>query len=112
LQVTPILVKTGEEATVTVDVMNTGTIPGETDVNLVIDGTVADSKGVSLDEGEQTNVTFSVSQEEAGSYEIQVGSSTAILEVEKSSIPAPGIIASVMVVLAVALLIRRNERKN
>ncbi len=112
LQVTPLLVKTGEEATVTVDVMNTGTAAGDTDVKLLINGTVADSKSVSLDEGEETSVTFSASQEEAGTYEIQVGSSTTILEVEKSSIPAPGIIASVMAVLAVALLIRRNERKD
>ncbi|WYM92220.1 S-layer protein domain-containing protein [Methanolobus sp. ZRKC4] len=112
LQVTPLLVKTGEEATVTVDVMNTGTTAGDTDVNLLINGTVADSKSISLDKGEETSVTFSVSQEEAGTYEIQVGSSTTILEVEKSSIPAPGIIASVMAMLGVALLIRRNERKN
>lgn len=112
LQVTPLLVKTGEEATVTVDVMNTGTAAGDTDVNMLINGTVADSKNVTLDEGEETNVTFNVSQEEAGTYEIQIGSSTAILEVEKSSIPALGIIASVMAMLAVAMLIRRNERKN
>ncbi len=112
LQVTPILVKTGEEVTVTVDVMNTGTAAGETDVNLVINGTIADSQSVSLDTGEETTLTFTVSQEEAGTYEAQVGDSTAIFEVEKGLLPAPGIVASIMVVLAVALLVRRNERKD
>ncbi|WP_292466451.1 S-layer protein domain-containing protein [Methanolobus sp.] len=111
LQVTPILVKTGEEATVTVDVMNSGTVKGNEDVDLLVNGTIVDTQSISLDAGEETTLTFTVSQEEAGTYEIQIGSSTAILEVEKSSIPAPGIIVSMIAVIAIAMLIRRNEKK-
>nr|WP_242492477.1 S-layer protein domain-containing protein [Methanolobus psychrotolerans] len=112
LQVTPLLVKTGEDVTVTVDVMNTGTSAGQTDVQLLINGSVADSKSVLLDAGEETTVTFTVSEDEAGSYEVQISSFTVIFEVEKKFLPAPGIIVSMTAVLAVALLIRMNKRKD
>ncbi|MEZ5336232.1 MAG: S-layer protein domain-containing protein [Methanolobus sp.] len=112
LQVSPILVKTGKEATVTVDVTNTGTAAGEETVELLVNGTVMDSRDVSLKTGEETTLTFTVTEEEAGTYEIKVGSATSSLEVEKSSIPAPGVIVAIMAVFAVAMLIRRNERNN
>ncbi|WP_407356738.1 S-layer protein domain-containing protein [Methanolobus sp. WCC5] len=111
LQVTPLLVRTGEDVTVTVDVMNTGTSAGQTDVQLLINGTVAGSENVSLDAGEETTVTFTISQDEAGSYEVQVGDSTAVFEVETSALPAPGIAVAVIAVMAMALLIRRKEGK-
>jgi uncharacterized membrane protein len=111
LQVTPLLVRTGEDVTVTVDVMNTGTSAGQTDVQLLINGTVAGSENVSLDAGEETTVTFTISQDEAGSYEVQVGDSTAVFEVETSALPAPGIAVAVIAVMTMALLIRRKEGK-
>ncbi len=111
LQVTPLLVNSGEEVTVTVDVMNTGTAAGDTEVEMQINGTVVDSKSVSLDAGEDTTLTFTVSQEEVGTYEVQVGSTTAIFEVESSSIPAPGIIVSIIAMVAVALMISRKDLK-
>jgi hypothetical protein len=111
LQANPILVKTGEEVTVTVDVTNTGTATGDKDVELMINGTTVDSQTVSLDTGESTTLTFTVSEEEAGTYEAQVGSSTASFDVEKSSIPGPGIVVSVMAFIAVAMLIRRKENE-
>lgn len=112
LQVSPILIKTGEDATVTVDVSNTGTASGTEEVSLLVNGTTVDSQEITLDAGEQTNVTFTVTEKEAGTYEIQVGDATASLEVEKSSIPGSGAVVAVMAVLGVALLIRRKERKN
>ncbi|MDG6243815.1 MAG: S-layer protein domain-containing protein [Methanolobus sp.] len=111
LQVTPLLVRTGEDVTVTVDVMNTGTSAGQTDVMLLINGAVAGSENVSLDAGEETTLTFTISQDEAGSYEVQVGDSTAVFVVEKSALPAPGIVVAVIAVMAMALLIRRKERQ-
>jgi S-layer protein (TIGR01567 family) len=111
LQASPILVKTGEDVTVTVDVTNTGTATGDKDVELMINGTTVDSQSVSLDAGESTSLTFTVSEEEAGTYEVQVGSSTASFDVEKSSIPGPGVLVSVMAFIAVAMLIRRKENK-
>ena len=113
LQVSPLLVSTGESVNVTVNVMNTGTASGETDVELLINGTMADSKSVTLDAGEETTVSFTVTQEEAGTYEAQVGDTAATFEVEESSvIPAPGIIAAIMSFLGLALLIRRKQKKN
>jgi hypothetical protein len=111
LQASPILVKTGEDVTVTVDVTNSGTAAGDKDVELLINGTSVDSQSVSLDAGESTSLTFTVSEDEAGTYEAQVGSSTASFEVEKSSIPGPGILVSIMAFVAVAMLVRRKENK-
>lgn len=112
LQASPILVKTGEEVTITVNVANTGTAEGDKDVDLKINGTVVDTQSVTLDAGEETNLAFTVSQEEAGTYEAQVGDATVTFDVEKSSIPGPGIIVSMVALVAVAMLIRRNERKD
>ncbi len=111
LQVSPILVKTGEDVTVTVDVTNTGTAAGDKDVGLMINGTTVSSQSVSLDTGESSTLTFTVSEDEAGTYQVQIGSSTASFTVEKSSIPGPGILVSVLAFIAVAMLIRRKENK-
>ncbi|MBP1910624.1 S-layer protein domain-containing protein [Methanolobus bombayensis] len=111
LQANPILVNTGEEVTVTVDVTNTGTAAGDKDVELMINGTTVDSQIVSLDAGESTTLTFTVSEDEAGTYEAQVGSSTTTFDVEESSIPGPGIVVSVIAFLAIAMLIRRKENE-
>ena len=112
LEISPILVKTGEEVTVTVNVANTGTAEGDKDVKLMINGTTVGTQSVTLDAGEETTLTFTTSMEEAGTYEVQVGDATATLDVEKSSIPAPGIIVSLFAMVAVAMLIRRNEKNN
>ena len=110
LQVTPSVAGSGEDVTVTVSVENTGTEAGDTDAELLVNGTVVSTQSVSLDAGAETTVTFSISEEEAGTYEVQVGDSTASFEVEKST-PGPGILVSVMAFLAVAMLIRRKENK-
>jgi uncharacterized membrane protein len=110
LQVTPSVAGSGEDVTVTVSVENTGTEAGDTDAELLVNGTVVSTQSVSLDAGEESTVTFTISEEEAGTYEVQVGDSTASFEVEKST-PGPGILVSVMAFLAVAMLIRRKENK-
>ncbi|WP_340817803.1 S-layer protein domain-containing protein [Methanolobus sp. WCC4] len=109
LQVSPILVKTGEELTVTVDVANTGTAEGDKDVKLMINGSTVDTQSITLDTGDETTLTFTTSMEEAGTYEAQVGDATASFDVEKSSIPGPGVFVAVIAMMAVAMLIRRNE---
>jgi S-layer protein (TIGR01567 family) len=110
LQVTPLVASSGEDITVTVNVENTGTEAGDTDVELLVNGTTVSTQSVSLNAGEETTVTFTIAEEEAGTYEAQVGSSTATFEVEKST-PGPGIVVSVMAFIAVAMLIRRKENK-
>ncbi|TQD27693.1 S-layer protein [Methanolobus vulcani] len=110
LQVTPLVASSGEDITVTVNVENTGTEAGDADVELLVNGTTVSTQSVSLNAGEETTVTFTIAEEEAGTYEAQVGSSTATFEVEKST-PGPGIVVSVMAFIAVAMLIRRKENK-
>ncbi len=110
LQVTPLLVNTGETVTITVDVQNTGTSAGEIDVDLFINDEVADSRSVSLDAGEQRTVTFTISEEEAGRYDVQIGETTAFFEVEERVIPAPGMLVTLLAAMAVFLFIRIRDR--
>jgi hypothetical protein len=42
---------------------------------------------------------------------MELFSSSASFEVEKSSIPGPGILVSIMAFVAVAMLVRRKENK-
>ncbi|WP_406661182.1 S-layer protein domain-containing protein [Methanolobus sp. ZRKC3] len=111
LQIAPLLVKTGENVTISVDVMNTGTVAGETDVELLTSGEMRDSKTVSLDADEETTVDFSTSEEEAGSYEVQISTLTGSFEVEKKFLPAPGIFVTMLAFVAVTMLVRRFGRK-
>lgn len=110
LQITPLLVKTGENITISADVMNTGNIDDETDVELLINGVMRDSKMVSLAVDEETTVEFSISEEEAGSYEVQVGTLKDNFEVEKKILPAPGIFVTMLAFVVVTMLVRRFKR--
>jgi S-layer protein (TIGR01567 family) len=111
LQVTPLLVKTDETVTISVDIMNIGTIDGETDVELLINGVMKESKTIPLARGEETTVEFSISEKEAGSYEVQVGTLKDNFEVEKKFLPAPGIFVTMLAFVAVTMLVGRFKRK-
>ena len=73
LSVSPSEVSSGEEVTISVEVTNTGEIAGTYEVILQIDDEVEDTQAVTVAPGETETVTFSVSREEAGTYEVEVG---------------------------------------
>ncbi|AKB76395.1 S-layer family duplication domain protein [Methanosarcina lacustris Z-7289] len=87
LVIDPIEVSAGKEATITIDAENTGNAAGNYSLELVVNGSSADSQPLSLDVGENKTVTFKHSEEEPGSYTVEVGGQEATYTVkEKSSI--------------------------
>ncbi|MDG6243816.1 MAG: CARDB domain-containing protein [Methanolobus sp.] len=112
MNITPIVANTGEDVTVRVDVRNINTSRGETEVQLVINGEVADSKPMSLDAGEEKTVTFMISEEEAGTYTIQIGYLLEELVIEDRSVPASGITFTLIMIIAVTLYSRIRRTKS
>ncbi|NTV79259.1 MAG: S-layer protein, partial [Clostridiales bacterium] len=72
LQILPLEVKAGDEATVSVDVANTGTAPGNYTVELKINGTIEGSQVVTLNNGNSTTLKFVHVEEEPGTYNFSV----------------------------------------
>ncbi|MDY0386395.1 MAG: S-layer protein domain-containing protein [Methanolobus sp.] len=86
IMITPLEIKQGKEATISVDVVNTGTDAGDYNVNLKVNDVVVDSQLISLSVGNSTTIEFSHVEEEPGTYEVEIGGITTTYEVfEKSS---------------------------
>jgi hypothetical protein len=62
---------------VTADVFNSGTANGSTMVKLYVNGQEESSKGVAVNGGSNTTVTFSVTRNEPGNYAVYVGGTQA-----------------------------------
>jgi len=73
LSVSPAEVSSGEEVTISVEVTNTGETAGTYQVVLKINGEEEDTQAVTVAPGETETVTFSVSRDEAGTYNVGVG---------------------------------------
>ncbi len=87
LVVEPLEVSAGKDATISVDVGNTGNAAGNKSVELFVNGNVTDSKEISLDMGKNTTVTFEHVEEVPGTYRVEVGGENATYTVkEKSSL--------------------------
>ncbi|AGB50279.1 S-layer-related duplication domain protein [Methanomethylovorans hollandica DSM 15978] len=85
LQISPLEVRAGDEATFSVDVSNTGTAPGNYTVELKINGTVADSQAVTLNNGNSTTLKFVHVEEEPGTYIASVRELNSTYEVLEKS---------------------------
>ncbi len=85
LQISPLEVRAGDEATFSVDVSNTGTAPGNYTVELKINGTVVDSQEVALNNGNSTTLKFAHAKEEPGTYIASVRELNSTYEVLEKS---------------------------
>ncbi len=65
-------VEAGSPVTVTADVTNTGMVPGASLVKVYLNGELAGSKGVTVEAGKTTPVTFTVNPDKAGDYTVTV----------------------------------------
>jgi len=74
-------VSVGETATVSTTVTNSGDVSGNYKAVLLIDGKEADQRDVSVGPGGTEKVTFQVTKDAPGSYELAIGDSTATLSV-------------------------------
>lgn len=87
LVVKPLEVSAGKDATISIDVGNTGNAAGNQSVELLINGNITDSKEISLDVGKNSTVTFEHVEEVPGTYRVEVGGENATYTVkEKSSL--------------------------
>jgi len=70
--ITSTKVSPGEKVDITASVTNKGNSNGTSKVTLYINGQEAESKGISLTSGESTQVYFSVSRNDPGTYSVYV----------------------------------------
>jgi hypothetical protein len=82
LDIKPAEVAVGEKAVVSARVANTGGTAGLYSATLLVDGKKVDSKAINLDPGSTQSVTFSLSKDAAGAYEIAIGERSAVLTVK------------------------------
>jgi S-layer protein (TIGR01567 family) len=85
LQISPLEIRAADEATVSVDVSNTGTAAGNYTVELKINGTMVDSQVVTLDKGNSTTLKFVHVEEEPGTYIVSVQGLSITYEVLEKS---------------------------
>lgn len=83
LVVFPSTVLAGESVSVQVKASNIGEESGEYTLELELDGTIEGAKSVSLDGGDSTTVSFSVSSDEVGSHTVTIRDLSKSYEVEK-----------------------------
>ena len=85
LSVIPAQVNIGVPVTISVLVTNKGGLPGSYTVKLKINGLLADSQTVSLAAGEVRTFTFTSSQDNVGTYSVEVGPLTGTFAVVLST---------------------------
>ncbi len=81
LNVSPEEVEPGETVTVTVEVQNVGEQEGTHELELKVDGIVEETKGVTLDGGESSTVSFTVTKDVGKVYHVAIGGLAASFEV-------------------------------
>lgn len=81
LAIAPERVGIGDNVKITVDITNVGEVEGTYDVELYVDGRLEDSKMVTLSGGETKLVAFTIAEDYAGSYSVEVEGLSGAFEV-------------------------------
>lgn len=79
LKVSPQQVKSGEQATVTAEVANTGGLPGNFSEPLKVNGKTAFTRDITIQPGSSKTITYTITQEKSGKYAIQLDGLSATL---------------------------------
>ncbi len=107
LVITPSEVSVGETVNISIVVNNVGERTESTTVTLGINGVVVDTRSATLDAGESTTVTFTVSEDVADTYTVNVAGLTGSFVV--TALPAPPIVplalGIIIIVLAVGIVL-------
>jgi len=109
LTVEPASVEAGNPVNISVDVTNTGNVAGETQVDLMVHNEPVDSENITLSPNESTAVEFSHTEDEPGTYTIEVGGQTESYEVTEEAPFLSGI--ATLGILATAFVVLRKRRK-
>ena len=86
--VSPSTVESGSSVTVTAEVSNTGDETGDVRVTLKVSGAEVESEIVTLDAGDDTTLTWTVTETTPGTYTVDVNGDTATFTVEALPTPA------------------------
>ncbi len=120
LDISPLETDIGETVTVSVLVTNTGELEGSYSLNLTINGTVVETREITLASGSQT-VTFSTVGDEAGPYSVEVNGLEGSFTVREAPILSTGLSSTViwtivglaiaaLVVLVVVIIVKMRRR--
>ncbi|MCW4006110.1 MAG: hypothetical protein NWF04_05895 [Candidatus Bathyarchaeota archaeon] len=85
LEVNPGVTESGVPVDISVDVTNVGETSGTYDVELLVDNAAASTQTVTLAGGETTTVTFTLSKNTKGTYNIKIDDQTSTLTVQEPS---------------------------
>ena len=85
LSISPSEINTGDTDTIQAKVTNSGDVSGTYTAVLKIDGNIESTKDLALTAGEAQNVVFSVSENTAGTYSVDVDGQTGTLTVKAAS---------------------------
>ena len=89
LDIKPAEITVGETTIISALVTNTGRAGGVYYATLSVDGEKIGTKDINLDPGSTRTVTFSLSKDKAGSYEIGIGKRSATLTVTSRRVAKP-----------------------
>ena len=89
LDIKPAEVTVGETVNISAKVTNIGGTGGAYSAALSVDGKKIDTKYINVDPGSSQTVTFSLSKDVAGSYEIGIGGRSATLTVHSQRVATP-----------------------
>lgn len=121
LKVAPVTVKPGETVTITATVTNSGGSAGTYRAVLEINGTAEAEKEIALDAGKTTAISFTITRDKAGGYQVSIADRSASFEVvaPETAKRTPGtqewlvigalIIGVLVIVLTVLALIRSRQ---
>ncbi|HTZ17744.1 MAG TPA: CARDB domain-containing protein [Dissulfurispiraceae bacterium] len=84
LQVSPSEVMAGDTVTVTATVTNQGNLPGNFDEPLMVNGTAADKKVVTLQPGASKTLTYTISKYKSGPYSVVLSNATGKFSVKET----------------------------
>ncbi|MBA7567420.1 hypothetical protein ES708_09131 [subsurface metagenome] len=110
LSILPAEIKVGENVIISLNVANDGEETGTYIVELKINGQTIDSQVVTLDGGQSESVSFTVTETEAGQYEVTVSGLSGSFGVVKTSIWWIFIIIAAVVIIGGLLAWRFRKR--
>lgn len=87
LIISPQEVTVAEEVTISVTVSNVGDLPGNYDLVLKVDDQIVETREITLAGKENRRVTFTMSRDVAGTYEVSVNGRSGLLRVNPESAP-------------------------
>jgi len=120
LRISPSSVEVGKVSTISVNVKNTGGESGSYEVVLKVNDNAIDSKKVTLDPNQSTDVSFSFSPDSEGTYSIDVNGFAGSLVASKPEEAGPGaavtgipwsVLIAVPIIVAIVLVVLFLRRK-